>query len=105
MALLAAASFTPGMGIEGYGNALIAVLVIGILNALVRPLLVLLTLPVTVLTLGLFLLVINAILLWLAAYFMDSLVIQGFGAAFLGSLIYSLLGLAIDTVLQRLFAK
>jgi putative membrane protein len=68
----------------------------------VRPLLVLLTLPVTVVTLGLFMFVINALMFWTAASLVSGLNVNGFWAALMGSLIYSLLQLAIEFVLERL---
>jgi len=103
VALLAVAAIYPGVAISGFGSALIAALVIGLLNAVVRPVLVVLTLPVTLLTLGLFLFVVNALMFWVAASVLDGIQVNGFGAAFLGSLIYSLLGLVIDSALRRLF--
>jgi putative membrane protein len=72
---------------------------------LLRPVLVLLTLPVTVLTLGLFLFVINALLFWWAASLLNGFYVSGFGAALLGSLIYSVFGVVIDSALQRLFSQ
>ena len=77
-------------------------LVLGLLNAVVRPLLVVLTLPVTVLTLGLFLFVINALMFYWAASLLPGLAVSGFVAALIGSLIYSLCGLVIDSALERL---
>ena len=85
--------------------AMIAALVIGLFNTLLRPILVLLTLPVTMVTLGLFLFVINALMFWSAAGVLDSFHVSGFGAALLGSLIYSVLGIVIDSALQRLFPR
>lgn len=82
---------------------MVAALVMGLFNAVLRPILVLLTLPVTVLTLGLFLFVINALLFWAAASVLEGFQVQGFGAALIGSLAYSVLGLIIDLALQRLF--
>jgi len=76
-----------------------------LLNAFVRPLLVLLTLPVTLLSLGLFLFVINALMFWAAAWLLDGFAVTGFGAALLGSLIYSLCGMVIDVALERLFER
>jgi putative membrane protein len=67
--------------------------------------LVLLTLPVTVLTMGLFLLVINAWMFWWASSLLEGFAVQGFGAALLGSLIYTLMGLVIHLALERLFSK
>src|SRR5688572_9789956 len=63
----------------------IAALVIGLINAIVRPILLVLTIPITILTLGLFLLVLNALLFWLAAEIVDGFAVAGFGAAFVGA--------------------
>ena len=101
-ALLAVAYLYSGVVVTSITAALIAAAVLGALNTVVRPLLVLLTLPVTVLTLGLFLFVINALMFWAAAGLLDGLDVSGFGAALIGSLIYSLLQLAIEFVLERL---
>jgi putative membrane protein len=70
-------------------------------NAVLRPILVLLTLPVTIVTLGLFLFVINALMFWAAAGVLDGFHVQGFVAALIGSLIYSLIGLVIESALER----
>jgi putative membrane protein len=83
----------------------VAALVLGLLNILVRPLLVLLTLPVTVLTLGLFLFVINALMFYFAASVLDGFHVAGFVAALIGSLLYSLCGMVIDVAMERLFAR
>ena len=102
-ALLLVAHLYPGVTVRSFGSALVAALVLGLLNALVRPILVLLTLPVTLLTLGLFLFVINAALFYAAASLLDGLHVAGFGAALIGSLIYSLCGMVIDVAMERLF--
>jgi len=102
-ALLLVAHLYPGVTVKSFGSAMIAALVLGLLNALLRPLLVLLTLPVTVLTLGLFLFVINALMFYFAASMLDGLSVASFGAALIGSLIYSLCGMVIDAALERLF--
>lgn len=102
-ALLLVAHLLPGVAVASFGSAMIAALVIGLLNNLLRPLLVLLTLPVTVLTLGLFLFVINAAMFWLAARVSDGFAVVSFGSALLGSLIYSLCGVVIDSAMERLF--
>ena len=103
-ALLLVAHLYSGVSVAGFGVAMWAALVLGLLNTLVRPLLVLLTLPVTVLTLGLFLFVINAFLFWAAAYFLDGFNVTGFAAALIGSLLYSLCGMVIDVAVERLFS-
>ncbi len=102
-ALLVVAHLYSGVEVQSFSAALVAALVIGLFNTLLRPILVLLTLPVTVLTLGLFLFVINALMFWSASGVLDGFHVQGFGAALVGSLIYSMLGIVIDLALQRLF--
>jgi putative membrane protein len=104
-ALLLVAYLYPGVTVASFGTALIAAFVLGLLNTVVRPLLVLLTLPVTLLTLGLFLFVINALMFWAAASLLDGFNVSGFGAALIGSLIYSLSGMVIDVAVERLFAS
>lgn len=97
-ALLLIAYLYSGVAVAGFGSALLAALVIGLLNTLVRPVLVLLTIPITLLTLGLFLFVINALMFWAASGLLSGFHVAGFGAALIGSLLYSLLGILIDRV-------
>ncbi|MGV3571580.1 MAG: phage holin family protein [Ramlibacter sp.] len=105
-ALLFVAYVYGGVQVTSFPAALGAAFVIGLLNAVVRPILVVLTLPVTVLTLGLFLFVINALVFWLAATLLgDSFQVRGFWAALVGSLIYTVLGMVIESALERLFAN
>jgi putative membrane protein len=85
-----AAHFVPGIFLNGAVPALVAGLVLGIINAVVRPIFVVLTIPLTNLTLGLFLFVLNAFCLWLTSVFVPGFTITGFGPAFLGALIISL---------------
>jgi putative membrane protein len=104
-ALLFVAYIYSGVEVRSFGAALIAAFVIGLLNTVVRPILVVLTLPVTVVTLGLFLFVINALMFWAAASVLDGFHVRNFVAALVGSLIYSLIGLVIESALERLFPK
>ena len=104
-ALLAVAYLYSGVTVTSVPAALLAAAVLGALNTVVRPILVLLTLPVTLVTLGLFLFVINALMFWATASLLSGLHVTGFVAALIGSLIYSLLQLAIEFLLERLFAK
>lgn len=104
-ALLFVAYVYSGVQVANYTSALVAVVVIGLLNAVVRPVLVVLTLPVTVVTLGLFLFVINAILFWAAASVLDGFQVRGFVGALIGSLLYTAIGMVIESALERLFAK
>jgi putative membrane protein len=103
-ALLLVAYLYPGVKVASFGAAMIAAFVLGLLNTLLRPLLVLLTLPVTLITLGLFLFVINALMFYFAAHLLDGFTVSGFTAALIGSLIYSLCGMVIDVAMERVFA-
>jgi len=94
-----------GVQVMGFGSAMIAALVLGLFNTLLRPILVLLTLPVTLLTLGLFLFVINALLFYFAASLLDGFRVNGFVAALIGSVLYSLCGLVIDAAMERMFRR
>lgn len=88
LAVMAAAYIVPGINIANFWVALIAALVIGIVNALVRPILLILTLPINVITLGLFTLIINALMFALAAYLVKGFEVADFTAAFLGALVF-----------------
>lgn len=98
-ALLLVAHYMPGIDVEGVTPALIAALLLGILNALVRPILVLLTLPITVLTLGLFIFCINAVLFLVVAAFVDGFTVSGFWVALFGSLLVSVVSTLINKVI------
>jgi putative membrane protein len=104
-ALLLVAYLYQGVEVHSFTAALIAAFVIGLLNTIVRPVLVILTLPVTVVTLGLFLFVINALMFWAAASVLEGFHVRGFSAALIGSLLYSIIGLVLESVLERLFPK
>ena len=104
-ALLFVAYVYGGVQVQSFSSALIAAFVICLFNAVLRPVLVILTLPVTVVTVGLFLFVINALMFWAAAGVLDGFHVNGFMAALLGSLIYSALGLVIESALGGLFTK
>lgn len=104
-ALLVVAYLYPGVQVQSFTSALIAAAVIGLFNAVLRPVLVILTLPVTVITLGLFLFVINALLFWAAASVLDGFRVDGFLAALLGSLIYSVLMLVVNTAVRSVLSR
>ena len=104
-ALVLLTQWNLGVQVDSFGAAMWAALVIGLLNAFVRPLLILLTLPVTILTLGLFLFVINALTFQMASGLLDGFHVTGFWQALLGSVLYSLFGLVIDTALQRMMGR
>ena len=104
-ALLVVAYIYSGVQVNSFTSALIAAFVIGLFNVVLRPVLVVLTLPVTIVTVGLFLFIINALMFWAAASVLDGFQVRGFGAALLGTLIYSALGVLIESALGGLFAK
>lgn len=91
LALALTAWIVPGITVAGAVALIVAALVIGLLNALVKPILVMLTLPITILTLGLFLLVLNALLFWLAAAVVPGFAVSGFLSALLGAIVMALL--------------
>jgi len=97
--LLLVANLVRGVQVEGWGAAFLGALVLGLVNALVRPIMIVLTLPLTVLTFGLFLLVVNAFMLWLVAALVPGIRIQGFGPALLGSLLLTFFNLAVGSLL------
>lgn len=100
LSLLAVAYLVPGIHLASFWSALLAALVLGMVNTLVRPVLIVLTLPVTVLTLGLFLLVLNALLFWFAGSVLSGFVVDGFASAFIGALAYSVISWAISSFVQ-----
>jgi putative membrane protein len=87
--------------IESFTAALTAALVLGLVNTLIRPILVLLTLPVTVLTLGLFIFVINGLLFWAVANFVPGFRVAGFWSAVGGAILYSLISWALSSLLLK----
>jgi putative membrane protein len=92
IALLVVAYLYPGVQLQDWQSAAIAALVLGLVNTLVKPVLVILTLPVTIVTLGLFLLVLNALLFWGVASLVPGFHVTGFWAAMLGAILYSVIG-------------
>lgn len=99
LALLTVAYVLPGIIVDGYTGALVAALILGLINMLLRPLLILLTLPVTVVTFGLFILVINGLLFWFAGSVLKGFEVSGFWNGVIGALLYSI----ISSVLAMIF--
>jgi putative membrane protein len=100
-ALFALPYLMHSVSVDNLTTALIAALVLGLVNTLIRPLLVLLTLPVTVLSMGLFILVINALLFWGVANVVDGFHVAGFWSAFLAAILYSVISWALSTLLLK----
>ena len=101
VALLIVAYLLPGINVASFGAALIAALVLGLLNTLVKPVLVLLTLPITVVTLGLFLLVLNALVFWFAGSILKGFQVAGFWWALAGAIVYSLISGPLSRLLVQ----
>lgn len=102
LALLAVANFVPGIHVEGYGAALIAAFFLGLANTLIRPLLLLLTLPVTLITLGLFIFVINGLLFWAVGSVLRGFVVDSFWHGVLGAVLYSIFSWALSSAAAQL---
>jgi putative membrane protein len=86
----------PGIEMKNFGTALVAALVLAFVNALIKPILILLTLPINLLTLGLFILVINALMFWLVSAIVKGFYISGFWPAFLAALFFSIFSLVLN---------
>ena len=91
----------PGFQVTGWGPALLAAIVLAILNVIVKPILFVLTLPFTILTLGLFLFVLNAIVLWLTALLVPGFRVSGFGTTLLASLLLALVGMLWKAITSK----
>lgn len=101
LALLAVAFVVPGFYVESFYAALIAALVLGLVNALVRPIILLLTLPITIITLGLFVFVINAGMLWFVSTMVKGLVIEGFWPAVLAAIFLWAVGVVTNWFIKH----
>lgn len=101
VALLVVAYILPGITVASFGSALIAALVLGLLNTLVKPLLIVLTLPITIVTLGLFLLVLNALVFWFVGSILKGFQVEGFWWAVIGAIVYSLVSGLLSGLLMK----
>lgn len=101
VALMALPFLMSSVHVTNFTTALIAALVLGLVNTLIRPVLVILTLPVTVISLGLFILVINALLFWMVSHWIDGFNVNGFWSAFIAAILYSIISWALSTLLLK----
>lgn len=99
LALLTVAYVLPGIVVADFTTAMIAAVVLGLVNAFIRPVLILLTLPVTLLTLGLFIFVINGLLFWMVGSWLQGFTVAGFWSGFFGAIVYSIISWALASVL------
>jgi putative membrane protein len=99
VALLTVAYVMPGIVVANFTAALVAAVVLGLVNAIIRPILILLTLPATLLTLGLFIFVINGLLFWMVGSWLQGFTVSGFWWGFFGAIVYSIVTWALAAVL------
>ena len=98
-ALLALPYLMSSIRVDSFGAALVAALILGLVNTFIRPVLILLTLPATLLTLGLFIFVINGLLFWLVGSFIEGFTVAGFWPGFFGAIVYSVVSWALSALL------
>ncbi len=96
VAILVVAYIMPGVRVAGIGGAVVAAAILGILNAIVRPILVILTLPITILTLGLFLFIVNAFVFWIVGSIYSGFKVESFGTALIASIIVSIVSFLLN---------
>ena len=101
LALIAVAYLVPSITVSSFTAALVAALILGLVNAVIRPILVILTLPVTILTLGLFIFVINALLFWFVGSFVRGFEVNGFVAGLIGSILFSIVSWLLSALVLR----
>jgi len=99
VALLALPYVFSGIHVASFTNAMVAALVLGLINALIRPILILLTLPATILTLGLFIFVINGLLFWFVGSFVPGFHVAGFWAGVFGAIVYSIISWVLSALI------
>ena len=105
LALIAVTNFVPGIHVDGFMAAFIAAFVLGLVNTLIRPIFLVLTLPVTVLTLGLFIFVINGLMFWFAGSILRGFVVDSFWHGVLGAVLYSIFSWALSSAASQLLVR
>jgi putative membrane protein len=105
LALFAVANLVPGIHVTGFMAAIIAAFVLGLVNTLIRPIFLILTLPVTLITLGLFIFVINGLLFWFAGSILKGFVVDSFWYGVLGAVLYSIFSWALSSAAAQVMRK
>jgi len=105
LALLAVANYVPGIHVDGFVSALVAAFFLGLVNTLIRPILVLMTLPVTLLTLGMFIFMINGLLFWLVGSVLRGFVVDSFWHGVMGAVLYSIFSWAMSSAAAQLMNR
>src|SRR3989339_1035776 len=101
IALMLITLVVPGFSVESFGYALLAAFVLGLVNAIVRPILFILTLPVTIMTLGLFTFILNALMIWLVSTIVDGFVVEGFIPALLAALLLWFVSIGTNSLIKH----
>ena len=105
LALVAVANFVPGIHVDGFTAAFIAAMILGLVNTLIRPFFLLLTLPATIFTLGLFIFVINGLMFWFAGSILRGFVVDSFWHGVLGAVLYSIFSWALSSAASQLLVR
>jgi putative membrane protein len=105
LALVAVANFVPGIHVDGFTEAFIAAFILGLVNTLIRPIFLVLTLPVTMLTLGLFIFVINGLMFWFAGSILRGFVVDSFWSGVFGAVLYSIFSWALSSAAAQLLVR
>jgi len=105
LALVAVANFVPGIHVDGFMAAFVAALILGLVNTLIRPVFLVLTLPATVVTLGLFIFVINGLMFWFAGSILRGFVVDSFWHGVLGAALYSIFTWALSSAATQVLAR
>lgn len=105
VAFILTAYIVPGFHIDGFGSAILAAIVLGVINTFIKPVLMFLTAPINFLTLGLFTFIVNAIMLWLTTLFVKGLVIDSMLSTILGAIVLSVISTALAMLIRDLLKK
>jgi putative membrane protein len=105
LALIAVANFVPGIHVDGFTAALIAAFFLGLVNTLIRPIFLVLTLPVTMITLGLFIFVINGLMFWFTGSILKGFVVESFWSGVVGAVLYSVFSWALSAAAAQIMRK
>ena len=105
LALIAVANFVPGIHVDGFTEAFVAAFILGLVNTLIRPIFLVLTLPVTLLTLGLFIFVVNGLMFWFAGSILRGFVVDSFWSGVFGAVLYSIFSWALSSAAAQLLVR
>ena len=105
LALVAVANFVPGIHVDNFMAAFVAAMILGLINTLIRPIFLVLTLPATVITLGLFIFIVNGLMFWFAGSILRGFMVDGFWPAIMGALLFSIFSRALSSAAAQLLVR